>query len=125
MAIESFATLEDYEARYGSVSETEQQLIRSRLLDATGLILAELPAYQAGSDEVFDLNVVAVCCEIVRRSILASQFEGVSQASQTAGSYNASMTFSNPDNALYLSSSNKERLGLNECFIGTTEMVVG
>lgn len=125
MAIESFATLDDYEARYGAVPESQWPIVSSRLLDATALVLSEMPAYQVGQDEVLDLNVIAVCCEVVRRAICASQFEGITQTSQTAGSYNASVTFSNPDNALYLSSANKERLGLNDSFIGSAVMVVG
>ena len=122
--MEALATIEDYEKRYGAVSDDKKQVVETRLLDATGLILAELPSYAKGDDEVLDVNVVAVCCEVVHRAMVAPDaMEGIKQASQTGGSYNASVTFSNPDNALYLTSSNKDRLGCNCTYIGVGVMV--
>ena len=122
--MEAIATLEDYEKRYGSVSADKKEAVETRLLDATGLILSELPSYQKGTDEILDVNVVAVCCEVVHRAIIAPDaMEGIKQASQTGGSYNASVTFSNPDNVLYLTSANKDRLGCNCSYIGVGVMI--
>ena len=122
--MEALATLADYEARYGAVPYVKKALVETRLLDATGVILSELPSYEKGADEVLDLNACGVCCEVVHRAMSApDSMDGIKQASQMAGVYNASVTFQNPDNALYLTSSNKDRLGCNDAIITVGGMV--
>lgn len=118
--IEPLATLDDYESAYGAVSESDQDRVTTLLLRATGKVLAALGGYTAGADDVLDLNAKTVTCEMVHRAMATGVgLEGVSQAQQTAGSLSASLSFANPDNALYLSAQNREDLGLAACCVMT------
>lgn len=121
--LEPLATPDDYTARYGAVTEAVAARLPDLLLDATAVILAELPGYEPGADAVLDRNAQAVCCSVVHRALDRKPgFAGVSQASQTAGSYNQSMSFANPDGALYLGSSDRARLGIDAGVVTTVGM---
>lgn len=124
--LQALATLEDYEARYGTVAESERTRLSARLADATALILSEMPGYEPGYDEVLDHNAQAVCCEMVHRAVTRPDgLDGVTQLQQTAGSLSASMSLSNPDGALYLSRSDRSRLGLDACVVCSARMSGG
>lgn len=121
--LQPLATVDDYTARYGAVDTGTAARLPDMILDATALIMAEVPAYAAGTDPVLDRNAQAVCCSIVHRALVSGiGYEGISQASQTAGSYNASVTFANPDGALYLSGSDRARLGIDAGVVTTAQM---
>lgn len=121
--IQPLATLEDYESAYGAVSESDQSRVKTLLLRATGKVLNALGSYTAGDDALLDLNAQTVVCEMVHRAMATGLgLEGVSQAQQTAGSLSASLSFANPDNALYLSSQNREDLGLLGCSVSLVGM---
>lgn len=123
--LQPLATVDDYTARYGAVDTGTAARLPDMLLDATALIMAEVPAYAAGTDPVLDRNAQAVCCSIVHRALVSGiSYEGISQASQTAGSYNASVTFANPDGALYLSGADRARLGIDAGVVTTAQMGV-
>lgn len=112
--LEPLATAEEYEARYGAVADGAAARLPELLLDATALIKAEMPGYAPGFDPVADRNARSVCCAVVHRALdRRPGFEGVNQVSQAAGAYNASVTFSNPDGALYLGASDRARLGID------------
>ena len=111
MAIEPFATVDDYQAAYGPIADTDR--VSALLRRATGYLMGELVDYQRGTDDVLDLNLSTVCLSMVHRALSApSGMEGVSQYSQTAGSYNASVTFANPTAELWLGKADMKRLGL-------------
>lgn len=121
--LEPLATPDDYIARYGAVTEAVAARLPDLLLDSTALILTEMPGYLPGSDPVLDRNAKAVCCSVVHRALdRRPGFEGVNQASQTAGSYNQSMSFANPDGALYLGSSDRAKLGIDSGVVMTAGM---
>lgn len=121
--LQPLATADEYQARYGTVDADTAARLPDMLLDATALIMAELPTYVAGNNPVLDRNAKAVCCAVVHRALdRRVGYEGVSQASQTAGSYNASMTFANPDGALYLGASDRARLGIDAGVVLTCQM---
>ena len=91
MAIKAFATADDYAAAYGAVADEKR--LESLLLRATGYLLGKIDGYEAGIDEVLDLNLSTVCMAMVNRAMSApSGLSGVSQYSQTAGSYTASVS---------------------------------
>lgn len=92
MAINAFATASDYVAAYGEVADEAR--IDALLLRATGYLMAKMDGYEAGADEVLDLNLATVCMAMVNRAVsVPSGMSGVSQYSQTAGSYTASASF--------------------------------
>lgn len=121
--LQPLATVDDYTARYGAVDTGTAARLPEMLLDATALVMAELPSYVAGHNPVLDRNAKAVCCAVVHRALeRRAGYEGVNQASQTAGSYNASVTFANPDGALYLGASDRARLGIDSGVVLTCQM---
>ena len=111
----AFATIEDYEARYGLVQDREK--VTTLLGDASNYLSALYfqewgEEYKAGGHSLFDLNACAVTCSIVSRVVnVPAGMEGVSQASQGADSYSASYTFANPTGDIYITKSERERLG--------------
>lgn len=114
--MDAFASVEDYTKRYGDVADSDR--VEVILSDASDAMLNAYEsswgeAYQEGAHEQFDRSATAVCCAIAHRSLsVPAEFEGASQYSQTAGSYNASITFSNPTGDIYLSKTELKRLGL-------------
>lgn len=114
--MDAFASVKDYTKRYGDVVDNDRvEVILSdasnAMLDAYEVFWGE--SYQKGAHEQFDRSATAVCCAIAHRSLsVPAGFEGASQYSQTAGSYNASITFSNPTGDIYLSKTELKRLGL-------------
>lgn len=114
--MDAFATVSDYEGRYGAADD--QARLALLLEDATGLLLSAYERhygaeYAAGEHAAFDRNACAVCCAVVSRSLnVPSGMEGVSQLSQTAGSYSASATFSNPTGDMFVTKGDYRRLGL-------------
>lgn len=115
-----FAGVEDYEARYGAA--TDPARVAALLDDASAYLRAAYAAdagaeYEPGASPSFDEGARAVCCAMVARAAsVPTGFEGTSQYTQTAGSYSASLTFANPTCDLYLTKSDRLRLGLG----GTT-----
>lgn len=117
-----FATQADYELRYGDVADTAR--LDALLEDASTMMLASYESYygapyETGAHDVFDRSACAVCCAVAHRSLsVPAGFEGASQYSQTAGSYNASVSFSNPTGDMYLTKTDLKRLGLTGQAIG-------
>ena len=127
--MEAFATYKDYEQRYGVVDDAEQ--VDMLLADISVYVLNAYEAYwgatyKEGDHPEFDRAVVGVCCSIAHRCLsVPAAFAGVSQYSQTAGSYNASATFSNPTGDIYLGTTDYKRLGLYGQRIDAVFPIVG
>lgn len=91
MAIKAFATPEEYTAAYGAVADETR--LEALLLRATGYLLGKMDGYTAGADEVLDLNAATVCMAMVNRALSTpAGLSGVSQYSQMAGVYTASVS---------------------------------
>lgn len=108
-------TVDDYAKRYGTPSDPER--VDVLLTDAADMLLTAYErrwgAYVEGAHPAFDRGFVAVACSVVSRAVnVPGGFAGVTQYSQTAGSYNASITYANPTGDLYLAKSDLKRLGL-------------
>lgn len=121
---QSFATKADYEDRYGSGIPGRVEVL---LQDASALLRSNFiayhqTAYKAGLNPRFDANACAVTCAIVARAInVPSGFEGASQYSQQAGVYQSTLTFANPTADLYITRSERARLGLSGIRIGSIQ----
>ncbi|MFP3156334.1 phage Gp19/Gp15/Gp42 family protein [Lachnospiraceae bacterium ZAX-1] len=113
-----YATVEDFEARYGEQTEIEQEQITVLLRDASAAIIA------AGGKQ-FDLAdweedlYTSVCCAIVHRVTISPAGAGISQTSQSAGGYSESFSYVNPTGDIYITNSELKRLGLKKQAIGT------
>ena len=122
MAIKAFATPEEYTAAYGAVADEKR--LEALLMRATGYLRSKLDCYWEGYDEVLDLNLSTVCMAMVNRALSVPMgMSGVSQLSQTAGSYTAQATFF--DQYMRPLPSELELLGLNSGAVASCRMQAG
>lgn len=118
MAIEAFATVEDLLAGWPNKTLNEsERTAASALLDrATAQLMAMLANKHVEidpEDEIQSENLKTVAVNMVRRSMASGDNEGLAHMSQTIGSTVASVQFSNPSGAFYLSALDREILGLS------------
>lgn len=123
-----YASVEDYEQRYGTVSDTTT--LQACLEDATALMQAALEArgidYSEPS-ETFAERLMMVCRQVAHRALDAAPTGtdyapyGVTQASQAAGGYSVSYSFGNPYGDSFLTASEKRLLGLAGSFVYSIE----
>ena len=127
---EGFATLADYELRYGAVADGDGDRVSALLADASDALLAAYESawggYKAGDHPAFDRAACSVAFSVVSRAVnVPFGMAGASQLSQTAGIYNASVNFANPTGDLWLGKSDLKRLGLAGCRIGSIDAMSG
>ena len=104
----AFATVTDLETRWHSLTGAEQSKAAALLDDASDVIRTTCPAWRKASEA----TLKRVTCAITKRAMLArDDIAGVSQQTQTAGSFSESTSYSNPAGDLYLTASEKESLG--------------
>lgn len=120
--------LEEYAARYGTPPDPER--VSALLSDACDMLLTAYEGrwghYVEGAHAAFDRGYKAVACAVVSRAVnVPDCFAGATQYSQTAGSYNASVTFANPTADLWLGRSDLKRLGLAGTRIGSIAPMIG
>lgn len=122
--IEPFATSDDYAALYGEPGLAEASRLPGLLLRATGYLMSYMDGYTAGEDALLDLNLSTVCCAMAHRAVCApSGMEGVSQFSQTAGVYSASVSML--DQYMRPLASELEMLGLGERSVVSSAKMTG
>lgn len=114
MAITTYATVADLEARWRTLSESEASRAGVLLTSASAYLTTE--AARCGvvidpTDEVQAENLKSVCCDMVKR-VMANGVDGdYTQTSMTAGVYSQSFTLANPSGDMYLTSSERVLLG--------------
>lgn len=120
--MEPFATVEQYEARYGEVGDRQQ--VETLLGDASAFIAAQPGFLLLGpDDDGYDLqqaNLVRVACAVVHRSLSAGDFAGLSSYSEGGVGYTASVSVSNPAGDFYLTKAEKQALGIGGGRVGQT-----
>ena len=116
----AYATVQDLEARWRALSESEQAVALT-LLDDAAVIIDSMgtPSSTAAA--------LIVSCDMVRRSMSMSQADayGVEQASMTAGPYAQQWTFANPTGELYLTRAERKMLGFLGGSIGFARPAYG
>ena len=111
-----FATVDDYEARYGDVEDPDR--ITVLLGDASAFIAAQ-PGFTMNPDsEVQALALTVVTCSLVHRSQSAGAWAGLSNVSQGGDGYTASATVYNPSGDFYLTKQEKRLLGIGGARVG-------
>lgn len=120
--MEPFATVEQYEARYGEVGDRQQ--VETLLGDASAFIAAQ-PGFRplSSDDDGYDLqqaNLVRVTCAVVHRSLSAGDLAGLSSYSEGGVGYTASVSVSNPSGDFYLTKAEKRVLGIGGGRVGQT-----
>lgn len=124
-----FATANDLEARWRVLSASEKGQAETMLGDASAVIASELARSGIAldeSDEIQAANLKATCCAMVKRAMNAGdELSGVSQYSQTAGSYSFSATAANLNGDLYMTSNERKRLGIGKGMMGSIRPKIG
>ena len=88
------ATVEDYEARYGKVDDEER--ISKLLQDAANIIASQPGFCDKDRDDTWWGVLETVACAMVHRSLMSGAYAGLSNVSQGAGGYTASVAVYNP-----------------------------
>lgn len=133
--MEAFATVEDLQARWRTLSESEQAQAEVELLDATAFIAGQLRKYDVEvdpSDEVQAQNLTKVTCAVVRRS-MSPRLDAMSgtplapytEATVTADVFTESYKFANPMGDYYLSAAEKASLGIGRMRVRQWQVQVG
>lgn len=122
--MEAFATYEDLVATPNppEISKTEADEL---LMRASAYLRSVLPRHGVvinPDDEVQQINLCSVCCNLVRRSMSQGALEGLSSLSQAVGSTNVSVTWRDPDNSFFLSKSDRDVLGMGGGKIGWAKL---
>ena len=112
-----FATVEDYETRYGEVEDEAR--VSALLQDATNIIASQPGFSTDGRDDTWWGVLETVTCAMVHRSLMSGSYAGLSNVSQGAGGYTASVSVYNPGGDLYLTRNERRALGIGGARIGT------
>lgn len=116
MALQPFATVQQLESGWRELSSAEESVASTLLLRATAQLTSLLNAHGItvdSDDDVQATNLEAVCCNMVRRSMASYSTDGIQSMQQSVGNTSASVTWSNPDGAFYLSRLDRQTLGLS------------
>lgn len=118
-----FATVDQYEARYGEVDEDQKDLLLEVLMDATCLIASELErAHLPVDDEETADARMRVCRSVAYRAMAqennTSVPVGATQFSQSVGVYTESFSIGNAYRDVYLTKAEKRMLGICRARIG-------
>ena len=104
----AFATVDDLEKRWHALASEERGKAEALLDDASDLIRSTCPLWAEASAA----TLKRVCCAAAKRAMLSGDgIAGISQHTETAGSYSESYSYSNPAGELYLTASEKAALG--------------
>ncbi len=102
----AYATVEDLQRRWRTLTQAEQAVASALLEDAAVLI-------DSYGEPKSDDAAMVVSCMVVRRAMSSTTADlfGVSQTSMTAGSYQQQWTYANPGGDIYLTKQEKSMLG--------------
>ena len=127
--MDAYATLEDLQSRWRSLSADEQQRATTLLSDAA--VKIALACKQSGvaidaADELQSEALKSINCEMVKRAMMSPiDMPPVSSFAQTAGSYSESQTYVNPTGDLYMTLGEKKMLGIGTQKMGSIPPLIG
>lgn len=105
----AFATYGDIEKRWHALPEPERETANTLLEDATQIIMDTCPRWSQASERT---RRAIACAMVIRKMLVDDDHLGVTNTQQTAGSFSESFTYSNPMGDLYLTRTEKARLGV-------------
>ena len=92
-AASPFATVEDLEKRWHTLTQEERARAEVLLFDASEIIRARYPHAE---ERVSGAVLCAVVCAMVRRAMTSADREGITQETETTGPFSNSFTYANP-----------------------------
>ncbi|MEG1433900.1 Gp19/Gp15/Gp42 family protein [Eubacterium sp.] len=127
--MDAYASLEDLQSRWRSLSADEQQRAMALLSDAA--VKITLACRQGGviidaADDLQGEALKAINCEMVKRAMMSPiDMPPMSSFAQTAGSYSESQTYVNPTGDLYMTMSERKMLGIGVQRMGSIPPLIG
>lgn len=123
----AFATAEQLADRWRPLTEAETPRAEALLLDASQMILDEDTRGVLADLTAPTQTLVSIACSMVIRAMASGVEVGppVTQGSWSAGSFSASNTYANPTGDLYLTKSERRRLGFSRQRAGAVDMWAG
>ena len=108
----AFATYEDVEARWRTLTAEEQARAEVLLEDASNMLIGMVTIDI--SDQQQAKNLKQVCANMVIRSMVASASEtyGVDELHATMGPFGQTAKFANPNGDLYVTKQERKLLGI-------------
>lgn len=104
MAETSFATAQDVEARWRTLSSDEMSVADTLVADASDIIRTRWPDVDAriASGALMTASLTRVVANMVKRAMISSGTEGIETRAQAAGPFSVNEKFANPNANLYL-----------------------
>lgn len=118
----SFASIADYEARYGTLEPDQVAQVQELLNDATLILISELGKNYDEHNAEQAARLRTVCRAMAGRAFASSVNDilaGTSQTTETAGPYSVSYSFSNPTADLFLTKQERKMLQLDAAQISS------
>ena len=116
----AYATIEDYEARNGEVSDPDRRaMVVTRLGDAATML--DTLVTVDPTDELQAAALRIASCNMVARTMTAADagLAGLSEVSYGMGPFSQRGTISNPGGDMYLTASERRMLGIGATAIGS------
>lgn len=120
-----FATVDDYTDRYGEVEDEVR--LELALSDASAFIASEMrrAGVAIDPDDAEQAQALAyVTCLLVNRVERSGAYAGLSNVSQGAGGYTASVSVYNPGGGFRLYADERRMLGIGGSRIGSVSPVI-
>lgn len=115
--MDPFATSDDLMDRWPNFPDGQDSRADLLLADASMMIRSRRRDIDAAivTDPVLAHEVKAVTCSMVKRAMQGPvDLEGVRQVQDTTGPFSQGLTFDNPNGELFLTKSEKARLGIGQ-----------
>lgn len=120
----AYATVDDLEARWKSLTADEAERAAVLLDDAAVIINALL-----ASKGITTMNADAakmVSCSMVKRAMMQADtgMMGITQGTVSADIYSQSLTFANPSGDMYITAAERKALGAGASYIASIPPVI-
>ena len=114
----AFATVNDLLAGWPGKTLTDAEVDAAEvLLDRASAQLSAMLRKHGIAIDANDgeqaMNLLSVCCNMVRRSMSNPSADGVASFAQSVGSTNVSVQYRDPDGGFYIKPQEKELLGIS------------
>lgn len=109
----AFATYQDVEDRWRTLTADEQARCTTLLGDASNILASKVVVVDGDADQAALLR--QVCCNMVIRSMVVASSDafGVDELSATMGPFSQTVQYANPNGDLYLTKFEKGLLGID------------
>lgn len=115
----AYATLADYEARYGAVDEGAEEVVATLLEDASTILDELVPTIDVSDAHQRKLLRIVARDMVGRALDTGGAPTGVDQMSYTMGPFAQSVHVTNPHGDMYLTANERRLLGISGTTIGS------